>query len=224
MADSAPTWPPELKPLPSPTGDETWERLRQAAIDLVIERGYIEFDVPDIVERAGTSRAEFDARFDSLQDCLDRTYEANNADFHRSLLVPYLAAPSWREGVRAAIYGAAGYLRTHRRERRYGQVRKEPGGNMEMAMRDYYLQRIVDLIDVGRCELDDPDSMTRTTAEGVLGSVYKYLVDRLEETDDGKLEWAVVDEVMYLAVRRYLGDGAAARERATPMPQPASAG
>jgi AcrR family transcriptional regulator len=206
MADAAPKWPPDLQPLTSPAGDETWEQLREAAIDLVIERGYLEFDVADILERAGVSRAEFDARFADQQDCLDRTYEANNSDFHNALLIPYLAEPTWREGIRAAVYGAAEYLRTHRRERRYGQLRKEPGGAMEMAMRDRYLQLIVDLIDIGRCELSDPDSISRTTAEGVLGSIYTFLVDRLAESEDGTLDWGVVDDVMYLAVRRYVGE------------------
>lgn len=205
-------WPPELSPLPSPVVDETWDRFRQATIDLAIERGYEAFDVPDIVERAGASRAEFDARFSGLRNCLDGTYEANIAEFDQALVGPYLTAPSWREGIRAAIYGAADYLRDHRRERRYGEIRKLPGGAMEMASRDRYLQRMVDLIDFGRCELSDPDSISRTTAEGVAGSIYKLLLDRLAESEDGKLSWDVVDDVMYLAVRRYIGDEAGAQE------------
>lgn len=116
--------------------DETWDRFRQATIDLSIERGYGEFEVSDIVARAGRSRVEFEARFTGKQDCLDGTY------------------------------GAAEYLRGHRRERRYGEIRKAPGGRWRW-------RRAI-----------------------------------------ANLTWDVVDEVMYLAVRRYIGDEAAARERA----------
>ncbi len=221
MADSAMRWPPELSPLPNPVGDETWDRFRQATIDLAIERGYDEFDVPDIVERARASRAEFDARFMGLDDCRDCTYEANIAEFDQSMFGPYMAAPSWREGIRAAIYGAAEYLRHHRRERRYGEIRKIPGGAMEMAARDRYLQRVVDLIDVGRCELSDPDSISRTTAEGVLGSIYKLVVDRLTEVGEEGMTWDLVDDVMYLAVRRYVGDEAGIQEFASHHHAPA---
>ena len=75
-------WPPaHIKPLRNPAGDEIWDRIRQATMDLAIERGYYEFDVEDIVERAGVSRAEFDARFSGRTEACDRTYEANNAGF-----------------------------------------------------------------------------------------------------------------------------------------------
>ena len=214
MPDQAPTWPPEIELLPRPEPDVIWERIRQATMDAAIEVGYHAVEVPDILERAGATREEFDARFRDLADCLDRTYEMNIAEYDDAMVVPYLAAPSWREGILAAIYGAAEYLRDHRRERRYGELRKDLGGGMEMAMRDRYLQRVVDLIDVGRCELDDPDSISRTTAEGVLGSIYKLLLDRLAESEDATLSWDVVDEVMYLALRRYVGDEEGARELA----------
>jgi AcrR family transcriptional regulator len=172
-------WPPDITPLPSPVGDETWERFRQVSLDLAIERGYYGFEASDIVERAGASRVEFDARFTGKRDCCDRTYEANIAEFDQALVDPYLRAPSWREGIRAGAYGAAEYLRHHRRERRYGELRMREGGPMEQAKKDHYLQRVVDLIDVGRCEMSDPDALGRSTAEGVVGSIYGLLLKRL---------------------------------------------
>jgi AcrR family transcriptional regulator len=198
-------WPPELTPLQSLVADETWERFRQATIDLALERGYDAFEVSDIVERAGASRAEFDACFTGKRDCCDRTYEANIADFDQALLGAYLQAPSWREGVRAGVYGAAEYLRDHGRERRFGEIRMRFGGPMEQAARDRYLQRIVDLIDVGRCEMSDPNAISRTTAEGVLGSMHQLLLSRLKESDGDGPGPEIIDDLMYLALRRYIG-------------------
>jgi AcrR family transcriptional regulator len=207
-------WPPDIEPLPSPAGDETWERFRQAAIDLAIEHGYYGFEVPDIVERANASRAGFDARFSGRTDCCDRAYEANISDFDHALVVPYLKAPTWREGLRAGAYGVAEYLTHHRRERRFGELRMREGGPMEQAARDRYLQRVVDLIDFGRTEMSDPEALGRSTAEGVLGSIHGLLLSRLKEEPGGPgLE--IIDDLMYLAVRPYVGHEAAMRELST---------
>jgi AcrR family transcriptional regulator len=211
-------WPPDIEPLPRPVADETWEKLRQATMDLAIERGYYAFDVSDIIERAGVSRAEFDARFTGKRDCCDRTYEANNADFDQAFVGPYLQAPSWREGLRAGAYGAVEFLRHARRERRFGEVRMREGGLMEQAKRDFYLQRFVDLIDVGRCEMSNPDAVNRNVAVGVLGSIYGLLVRRLEKTGEEGIGIEIIDDLMYLAVRPYLGQAVALEELSTPAP------
>jgi AcrR family transcriptional regulator len=208
-------WPPDIRPLSGPAGDETWERLRQATIDLAIERGYHGFEVAHIVQRARVTHREFEARFRDRQDCCDRTYEANIADFDRALVVPYLRAASWREGIRAAAYGAVEYLRDHRRERRYGELRKQEAEPMAQVARDVYLQRTVDLIDVGRCELSDPESVGRSTAEGALGSIHGLLVNRLHEHGEEGMTWEIFDDVLYLAMRPYLGHAAARREAST---------
>jgi AcrR family transcriptional regulator len=213
-------WPPDIEPLSSPVGDEIWELFRQAAMDLAVERGYYGFEVSDIVERAGASRAEFDARFSGKRDCCDRTYEANIADFDQALVGPYLQAPSWREGLRAGAYGAAEYLPHHRRERRFGELRMREGGPMELAAKDRYLQRVVDLIDVGRCEASDPDAISRSTAEGALGSIYGLMLKRLGEPggEEG-LSLEIIDDLVYLAVRPYVGHEAGVRELATSGPR-----
>lgn len=204
--------PPDIEPRQSPAGDEIWERFRQAAIDLAIERGYYGFEVSDIVQRAGRSDAEFEARFVDRRDCCDLTYLANISDFDRSFVEPYLRAQTWREGLRAGAFGAAEYLRGARRERRYGERRMREGGPMEQAAKDAYLQRFVDLVDVGRCEMSDPDALDRSTAEAVIGSVHGLLLRRLEETGEEGVRLEILDDLLYLAVRPYIGHDAALRE------------
>jgi AcrR family transcriptional regulator len=188
--------------------DRTWDRFRQATLDLAIERGYNGFDVDDIVERAGATRAEFDARFRDRADCCDLTYDANIAEFDRALVEPFLRAPTWREGIRAGVRGVTEYLPGARRERRYGELRLREGGPMELAAKDRYLQRVVDIVDAGRCELENPDAYTRKLAEGVVGSVYEMLLKRLTEAGGEGVGWEIVDEVIYLVERFYVEDGA----------------
>ena len=92
------------------------------------------------------------------------------------------------------------------------------GGLMEQAKRDFYLQRFVDLIDVGRCEMSNPDAVNRKVAVGVLGSIYGLLVRRLETTGEEGLSIEMIDDLMYLAVRPYLGQEAALQELSNTAP------
>ena len=45
-------------------------------------------------------------------------------------------------------------------------------GETAQAHREGHLRRLVDLIDAGREEMEDPDSLTRAVAEGAVGSIY----------------------------------------------------
>ena len=209
--------PGQFQVLSSPVADEIWERVRQATIDLVIERGYNAFEVDDLCARADVSRAEFDARFAGCRDCLDRTYEANIAEFDQATFGPYLQAPTWREGLRAAAYGSAVYLSGHCRERRYGELRKREGGAVEQSARDLYMQRIVDLIDAGRFEASCPEELSRATAEAIFGSIYELVLKRLGKTKAAP-DLEIVPELMYVAVRPYLGHRAALEELSRPVP------
>lgn len=213
--------PGQFQILPSPVVDEVWERIRQAAIDLVIERGYNAFEVDDICARADVSRAQFDARFADRRDCLDRTYQANLAEFDQAAFGPYLRAPTWREGLRAAAYGSALHLDGHRRELRYGELRRREGGAIEENARDLYLERIVDLIDAGRSEASAPEALGRATAESIIGSIYELVLKRLDRPGK-EPDLTIVPELMYMAVRPYLGQEAALEELRMPAPRSAA--
>ncbi len=72
------------------------------------------------------------------------------------------------------------------------------------------------------CEMSDPDALSRTTAEGVLGSIYGLLLNRLGETDGEGVGWEIFDDLMYLAVRPYVGHEAGMRELSTSAPHRAT--
>jgi hypothetical protein len=181
-------------------------------IDLVLEGGYEDFDVERAVEMARFDRDGFDRLFDGKDDCLLRVYEANMADFDAAVFGAYEEQESWRDGLRAAAYAAARYLREHPREVVYGELQMREGSEMAQALRDNYLQRIVDMVDEGRGELDDPDSIGRGVAEGVCGSVYGYLMRELQSGAGTRSAEDMVPELMYIAVRPYLGPEVAQEE------------
>jgi len=210
----------ELAPFSRPAGDEAWERIRRAAIDLVVDRGYAETTIEAIVDRAGVGRADFDRHFDGKDDCCLRIYEAQLADIDQLVVGAYLRHEAWRDRLRAAAYAAAGYVSDNPREVLFGEIQLRPGAEMVQARRDAYLQRLVDLVDAGRAELEAPDSLSRGVAEYVLGAVYTLMLKRLREGGGTDAARSLVPELMYIAVRPYVGHEAAEEElRIAPFPE-----
>lgn len=79
------------------------------------------------------------------------------------------------------------------------------------ALRDHLFGEYIAMVDAGREAAADPDSIPPFTAEGVVGAITEVIVRRLGVEND--LELAdLVPEMMYLAVRPYLGEEAARRE------------
>jgi hypothetical protein len=89
--------------------------------------------------------------------------------------------------------------------------------DLAMAERDRYVGRIVDLIDEGRYELEDPEIVGRSVAEATFGSIYLALTRQLRDGGAVVAE-EVVPELMCLAVRPYLGPEVAQEELTIPPP------
>lgn len=198
-------WRPEA-------GAASWGRLRQAVIDEVLEHGYEGLEIDRAVARAGLDRGDFERLFEGKEDCCLRVYEANMADFDGLVFGAYEAEGTWRDGLRSAAYAAARYLRDHPREVVFGEIQMREGGEMAQALRDNYLQRIVDLIDAGRHEMDNPEELGRGVAEGVCGSIYNFLIRELQAEGGVLSPEDLIPDLMYIAVRPYLGHDAAQEE------------
>lgn len=186
-------------------------------IDVVIERGYEQTTLDEVLTRAGVEQAAFDSRFASKEDCFMQTYRSKVADpFEAHVFAAYEAHDSWRDGLRACAYEAARFIRDNPRECRFGSIEMMQVGPVAQAHRERQLHGIVDLIDAGRQELDDPDSVGRSAAEAALGAIYMTAV---KELGKGNAEGVgMVPELMYLAVRPYLGDEVAREELTIPPP------
>lgn len=203
--------------------DEARARLAQATAELMAERGYEHLSAAAIAERAGVDPAELERRFDDLQDCVLQAYWYFTEEFNRSVYAAYEAEEVWRDGFRAAAYAAARYVRDHPEVVRFGTIEMFSAGLMAQAHRQSHLQQMVDLIDAGRQELDDPDSVGRGVAEATFGAIYELIV---KEVGSGRGTGSAEDfvpDLMYIAVRPYLGHERA-REELTipPPPEPAS--
>jgi AcrR family transcriptional regulator len=188
-------------------------------LDLTAERGYNDVTIEMLTERAGVSRADFDHHFTGKDDCHLQIFWENSIGFDRQVHGAFEAESEWPDALRASAYAAARYIRDHPRNVAYGVTLMFSAGDLAQAYRDEQLQPLVDLIDAGRQELDDPDSMTRAVAEATIGSFYQLLISQLESGEGLGSAESLVPELMFLAVRPYLGDEVAREELAIPPPK-----
>jgi AcrR family transcriptional regulator len=193
-------------------------RLAQATAELMAAHGYESLTAAAIAERAGVDRAEFERRFEDVQDCVLQTYWYFTEEFNSRVYAAYEEKDEWREGFRAAAYAAARYVRDRPDVVRFGTVEMFGAGLMAQAYRQSHMQQLVDLIDAGRQELDDPDSVSRAVAEATLGSINEFIVKEVQAGRGTGHAEEFVPELMYIAVRPYLGHERAREELSIPPP------
>jgi AcrR family transcriptional regulator len=199
--------------------DAVRDRICEGMIDLVIEGGNESATAAAASERAGVDVATFDRYFEGVEDCILQAYWKHTDEFTARVEAAFGAEESWRDSLRAAAYEAARYIRDNPRIVRFGTVQMFQAGPMAQAQRESHLQRMVEMIDAGRQELDDPDSLGRGVAEGVFGSIYSHLVKDVQAGKGTKAAEDYVPELMFIAVRPYLGQEAAMEELTIPAPR-----
>jgi AcrR family transcriptional regulator len=193
-------------------------RIAAAAIELAAEYGYEATTIEMVVERAGVTRADFDLHFAGKEDCALQLYEEYLGGFVALVLEAAEREEEWRDSMRAAGYAAARFVRDNPRLAKVGVVQMLAAGSMAEARRAGMMDPIVDLIDAGRQQLPDPDSVGRGVAEGVLGSIYEIAIRDLASGLGTSAAEAIVPQLMYVAVRPYVGHEVAREELEMPPP------
>lgn len=193
------------------------EALLAAFRELVLARGFDQLKVEEVCLRAEVGRERFREHFASLEDCYLQGFEETARRFDAVVFGAYESATGgWREGLRAAGYAAAGFIEAEPDAVRFAVTSMFAAGDRAQLAREAQLQRIVDLIDAGRRQSGAPDWLPRAIAEGVLGSIYQVLVRELGRGARPARDF--VPELMYVAVRPYLGHAAALEELSYPPP------
>jgi AcrR family transcriptional regulator len=195
-------------------------RIRNAAMEEIVENGFDETTVEMVCERAEVAVPEFEQSFDDLQDCCIKIYLANIDEFDRIVFSAVEEAMGWRNRLRASAYAAISYIQQRPVEAQFNLVQMLTVGEMAQVFRDNYVERIIDLIDEGRQELDDPESMSRDVATGIFGSIYEFLVKHFHDNSDIDELDDQIPELMYLAVRPYVGHETAREELSIRSPIP----
>jgi hypothetical protein len=112
------------------------------------------------------------------------------------------------------------FLQEDDRRARLMLVDAHRGGERGNLIRDQGMQALFAFIDLGREEMDDPESLTRTTAEAIGSSIYLQIRTRIEDAGPQSLP-DLLPEMMYFAVLPYLGVDAAEAELKVTAPRKA---
>ena len=191
--------------------DPIRERIVAAMVALVGSRGYAQTSVEMICEQARARRSHFDRCFAGKEDCFLCVHDEVATEFCESVLAAYEGASSWHDRVWAAGWAAMRFFQEDPIRARFLVVEVNGTGNVAQSRRDRVLQRLADILDGGRQELEKPDSVSRCTAEIVAGAIYGTVLGRIEA---GCIERGddFLPELVYMAVMPYLGSRAAEDE------------
>lgn len=175
-----------------------------------------------VARRAGLSLAEFHGRFEDFDACLVDSFARLIAGYEHRVGSAFNAHADWRSGLRAAAYETADWIEENPLLTEFGVV-GVLGVKNEMArvMREETLLFCAAMIDMGREEAPDPESVPEPAAMIAIGSIFELLAHRLQAGADFDPR-EIVPEMMYGIVRTYLGDEAAEEELGLRPPPAAS--
>jgi AcrR family transcriptional regulator len=190
----------------------------EAMLDLVFEHGYDGVAVEEIATRAGGDVAGFEQHFPDKQDCAVAILEEIAENNLRAVRGAFDREDRWPDSLRAAAYAHVHWILENPKKMHFGLLETLWAGEMTSALRDNLFRSYIEMIDAGRAVAPDPDSISAYTAEGAVGSITQVVVRNMGKPDAGDLV-SQVPEMMYLAVRPYLGEEAARKELALPPPE-----
>jgi AcrR family transcriptional regulator len=200
------------------TGSSERAQIVEALIEIAAERGYGETTIDLILERAGLDRPAFDRHFRGKYDCFLSAWQDLNEQCLETMVRAYESREEWPDRLRAVAYQVIEGL-SHDPSRASFGVEVLAAGDAARARRDMTMRVIASLIDAGRQEMEDPESVPHTTAEALAGSAYGQIYSRVVRGDVDELP-DLVPQLMSAAVMPYLGIEAAmaelSRESAVP--------
>jgi AcrR family transcriptional regulator len=192
--------------------------LAAAVIEVVVKRGYREAAIAEMLARAGTSPEEFERVFTDKEDAVLRVFAASIEDFKARIGAAFGSLPEWPENLRAAAYEAARWMLAHQAATRLVLVEVFEAGERALAMRDDLVAWCAELIDVGREVAPDPEAVPSGASLVAMGATAEILTRHVQANAE-IVPIVILPQMMYGAVRPYLGEEAARRELLIPLPE-----
>jgi AcrR family transcriptional regulator len=199
------------------SGANERERVRHALIDLCFERGFRNTTLEALLERAAIDRRAFERNYSDLEDCFCAVYGKERDLIIERFVAASASATTWRDRVRAVAYSLHRSLSSDERFMHFMVIEVRAAGERAQVLQWEGVQVMFDLLEEGRAEMDDPERITRTTAESIAGGIFNQIY---AAAGKGSLPPAeeVVPQMMHLVVLPYLGPEAAREELDIPPP------
>ena len=187
------------------------EKISRSMVELVGTNGFRELTVQLVLEHAGVDQGDFNYFFENLNDCYVQLEDEILTEFVKQVLAAYAGPETWRDQVRAAAYAVLHFMEEDfHRARFLGEY--QAAGPEARVRRDRLYPALTKIIDAGRQELDDPQSVPPSTAEGIVAAVGDTIAIRLKAGEVSEAGRNLVPQLMYMVVRPYLGEEVAREE------------
>jgi hypothetical protein len=188
-----------------------------ALVELAFDGDYETVTVEQIVAHAEGTRDEFEGAFESKQACAIAALSEIAEDNLRTIRKAFESEERWPDSLRTGAYAQARWIAENPSRVRFLMFETLWASELTGALRDQFLGEYTAMIDAGRDLAPDPGSVPPLAAVSVIGAITQTIARYSNETLEGD-PIAAVPEMMYLAVRPYLGEEAARRELTIPPP------
>lgn len=187
-------------------------RIHQAMIEVVSERGYPDTRVVDVIGVAGVSRKTFYELFDSKEDCFLAAYDVLLDNLLGEATNAFESKPgaSWAERVCASLEVLLEHLSRHPDEGRFAIVEVLAAGPKALARRDSALRQFTGFLETGRSETTV--ELPGITSVAIAGGVNELLYSEILHGAATRLPSRLPD-LMFWITLPFLGAEGAAAER-----------
>jgi len=187
------------------------ERLLDAAVDVIAEKGYATTTIADLTKEAGISRTTFYEMFEDKEACFLAAYDAAADVLARRVASAFESEQEWPARARAGLEALLESLAAEPAVARLALV--DFGAAGPAAQRRYRaaLQRMTPLFDEGRDFAPEGRSLPANTSRMAIGAVVGLIVDEIEAGRTERLP-ELLPEVLFATLSPYLGPALAARE------------
>ena len=158
------------------------DRLLEAIVAEVDERGYEATTVAGVCRRAGTTLAVFGANFAGKADCFLAACQALADTLLSQVRAALESSRDWQDGVRAGLAAFLAYLADHPGAARACMVEGFAAGPEAVQIRDATMRSFVGLFDDFQDRAVDAGATTRAlVSEAAVGGVYEIVARRIRD-------------------------------------------
>jgi AcrR family transcriptional regulator len=188
------------------------QRILQAMIEVVSERGFPDTRVVDVIAVAGVSRKTFYELFSSKEDCFLATYDVLLGNLLGDTARGFESKPGapWAERIAAGLAELLKHLAEHPDEARFAIVEVLAAGPKALARRDAALRQFTGFLDAGRAETSV--ELPGITSLSIAGGINELLYSEILHGATARLESRLPDLMFWIALP-FLGPERAAVER-----------
>lgn len=187
------------------------ERLLEAAIRVVAEKGYAATTVADMTREAGISRTTFYEMFDDKEGCFLAAYDRVVDALVRRVSAAYETEDGWPNRARAGLATLLEALASEPETARLALVDVGAAGPAAQRRFRAALQRLTPFFEEGRDYAPGGRNLPANTSRMAIGAVAGLIADELAE---GRAEGLpdLLSDVLFATLVPYIGPAAAARE------------